>query len=475
MKTTFSRIFFPGVIVLMIALMLMSGSFQILVRDLLTQQFQEDLQEDCSVITGLATAYYTEGDLSRQDFFINLSFATRVSGADALICDETGKLLLCSDSPMGCTHQGMVLDDAYLQQIFAKGTVSMTGLVKGIYPENRYMVGMSVLDTAKNPVGLVIVSKPVDDTVPLLDRVADAYLLVSALVILLAVVVMTVMARKQSSPLREMAKAASNFGHGHLDARVEVDQGFPEEVQELALAFNNMADGLQKGEYRRQEFVANVSHELKTPMTTISGYVDGMLDGTIPPEKHRHYMLLVSQETKRLSRLVRSMLDISRMQEQDSFPPETLTRFDVCECVGQVLITFEQKITEKALEVDVSFPELPVYTRANQDAITQVVYNLLDNAVKFCPREGMLTVAIRTGDGKIYVAVSNDGQTIPPEELPLVFDKFHKLDKSRTQNRDGWGLGLYIVKNLIMRHGEDISVSSQNGRTTFTFTLPAVN
>ena len=143
--------------------------------------------------------------------------------------------------------------------------------------------------------------------------------------------------------------------------------------------------------------------------------------------------------------------------------------------MGQVLITFEQKITAKKLEVQVEMPEHPVFTMANQDYITQVIYNLLDNAVKFCPEGGNLGILIREGAGKAYVSVSNDGRTIPPEELPLVFDRFHKLDKSRSENRDGWGLGLYIVKTIICAHGENVSVVSRDGRTEFTFTLPLVN
>ena len=143
--------------------------------------------------------------------------------------------------------------------------------------------------------------------------------------------------------------------------------------------------------------------------------------------------------------------------------------------MGQVLITFEKKITDKKLEVEVDMPEHPVYTIAGKDYITQVVYNLLDNAVKFCPEGKTLGLQIREGGGKIYVSISNEGDTIPPEELPLVFDRFHKLDKSRSQNRDGWGLGLYIVKTIVCSHGEDISVSSRDGKTEFTFTLPLVN
>ena len=475
MKTTFSRAFFPAAIVLMAALLIVGAAFQLLVRNILTRQIEDGLQEDCAAIVDLAAAYYTRGSLSTQDFFVNLSIATRVSDADAVICDSRGRLVLCSDSPMGCPHRGMVIDNAYLQQVFREGTVRDTGMINGLYEENRYVVGMSITAQNNTPVGIVVVSTPVNAALSILDKLSDTYLLVSVLVVLGAVLVITVMARKQSSPLKELARAASDFGHGRLESRVAVDAGDPQEVQELALAFNNMASSLQKSEYQRQEFVANVSHELKTPMTTISGYLDGMLDGTIPQEKHPHYMRLVSDETKRLSRLVRSMLDISRMQDQGAIPQESLSRFDVCERVGQVLITFEQKITDKALEVDVSFPEHPVYTLASEDAITQVVYNLLDNAVKFCPDEGMLNITVREGDGKVYVSIGNDGKTIPPEELPLVFDRFHKLDKSRAENRDGWGLGLYIVKNIIDRHGENISVSSQNGRTAFTFTLPLVN
>ena len=139
-----------------------------------------------------------------------------------------------------------------------------------------------------------------------------------------------------------------------------------------------------------------------------------------------------------------------------------------------MLISFEQKILGKKLNVAVDMPEHPVYTRANQDAITQVIYNLLDNAVKFSPEGGTLGLKVREGGSKIYISVSNDGDTIPPEELPLVFDRFHKTDKSRSQDREGWGLGLYIVKTLVCSHGENISVTSREGKTEFTFTMPLV-
>ena len=460
--------------VLLMAMLLIGTSFQALVRNYLTDQAMEGLKNDGNAISALASAYYTEGTLNHEDFLVNLSFVSQVSQADAVICDSTGRLVLCSRAPFGCGHQGLNVSPDFLQNVFSTGCVTTTGIIQGLYEEERFVTAVPITDSNGFGVGIVIVSAPMEQVTQILQKISDTYLFVSVLVVLLAVVMMSLVARKQSRPLRDMAKAAHDFGLGNLNARVQVDPKSSDEVQDLALAFNNMASSLQQSEYQRQEFVANVSHELKTPMTTISGFVDGMLDGTIPPERHKHYMHMVSDETKRLSRLVRSMLDISRLQDQD-IPEEKKSRFELQELAGQVLITFEQKIDAKNLNVDVDFPGHPTYTRAGPDYITQVIYNLLDNAVKFCPEGGDLGMKIRTGTTKLYVSVSNSGETIPPNELALLFDRFHKLDKSRSQNRDGWGLGLYIVKTIIGRHGEDISVTSQNGITTFTFTLPLVN
>ena len=472
MKTSFSRAFFPAAILLLAALLLVGMAFQMLLRHYLQEQTLEQLKANGSTIAKLASAYYAEDSLTSREFLINLSVASGVSDIDAVICDIDGQLLLCSDAPYGCSHQGMVIRQEYLQRVLQSGIVADSGMVQGLYPEPRFVVSVPIVSGIDAQLGIVMVSTPMSEVLSIMTRVSDVYLIISVLVVLVAVAVMNFLARRQSNPLRKMAKAATDFGHGNLSARVTVDPRDSQEMQELALAFNNMASSLQKSESQRQEFVANVSHELKTPMTTISGYIDGMLDGTVPPERQKHYMQLVSDETKRLSRLVRSMLDIARLQDMGGIPDTMRTRFDVCECAGQVLITFEQKILQKNLQVQVDFPEHPAYTRACFDYITQVIYNLVDNAVKFSPEGGQLGLKIREAGSKLYVSVSNNGPTIPPKELPLVFDRFHKLDKSRTRNSDGWGLGLYIIKTIVGFHGEDIRVSSQNNVTEFTFTLP---
>ena len=473
MKTTFSRTFLMVTVILLLALLSIGFFLRTLLRDYLTQTAFSQLTNDAQVISRLTAAHYADNSLTDMDFFINLEIAAAVSEADTVICDKDGKILLCSDAPLGCQHQGMVIGQDYLQRILRNGTTRDTGEIQRLYSGSRHVVATTV-ENEGSVLGIVIVSSPVSVYQAVLQKMTDFYIMLSVLAVLAAVLAVSVFVHRQSQPLRQMAKTARAFGHGELDARVPIRKGYSQEVDELALAFNSMAASLQQSENQRREFVANVSHELKTPMTTIGGYVDGILDGTIPPEKSRHYMQIVSDETKRLSRLVRSMLDISQLQSEAGIPAEKRTRFDLSENIGKVLLTFEQKITAKNLNVEVDMPPHPVYTNANRDYITQVVYNLLDNAVKFCPENATVGIRLREARSKVYVSVYNDGKTIPAEELPLVFDRFHKLDKSRSENRDGWGLGLYIVKTIVCSHGENISVTSRDGRTEFTFTMPLV-
>jgi signal transduction histidine kinase len=472
MKTTYSRTFVTATVVLLLSLLMVGIFLRALLDDYLTDSAFDRLKKDAQVISELAVAYYAEDAVGSMDFLINLDIAGQVSEADTVICDRDGKIILCSENPLGCQHQGLMVGEEYLNKVLSSGGTTDTGVIQGLYADSRFVYAMPISLSDGSILGIVMVSQSVDETKAVLHKMTDLFILLSILVVAVSVLLIGYFVNRQSKPLRLMAKTARDFGHGDLDARVEIGNDYTQEVSELALAFNNMASSLQKSEYQRQEFVANVSHELKTPMTTIGGYIDGILDGTIPPEKSRHYMRIVSDETKRLSRLVRSMLDISQLQTEAGIPDEKKTRFDLEETAGQVLITFEQKITAKGVNVEVEMPEHPVFTLANADYVTQVIYNLLDNAVKFCPAGGTLGLRIREGGSKAYISIYNDGESIPTEELPLVFDRFHKIDKSRSQNRDGWGLGLYIVKTIVCSHGENISVTSRDGRTEFTFTMP---
>ncbi len=476
MRTSFSRTFTTMTMLLLVALLTIGAVFQWLAGEFLSKRAIDELKHDAQVISSFAQATRTEEGISNHDFLVAMSLFGDLTVHDVVIFTPAGKLSMCSHAPLGCQHQGLTLGSEYVAKILTSECMVDMCLLTGLYEDNRYVVAVPARDPDNDRVfAIVMVSSPVSQVRSVLDRIFDIYVSVSVFVAIISAVIVSFYFRRSNTPLRDMANTARAFGHGDLKARAKIDQSQPEEIQELAVAFNNMAVELEKSEYQRQEFVANVSHELKTPMTTIAGYVDGILDGTIPEHRHRQYLQVVSDETKRLNRLVRSMLDISRLRDRGGVPEEQKIHFDLCECMGRVLISFEQEIMERNFDVQVQMPEYPVYTIAHQDYVTQVIYNLVDNAVKFCPDGGVLALQIQESGQKVYISVANDGPTIPPEELPLVFDRFHKIDKSRTQSRDSWGLGLYIVKTIVCSHGEDISVTSRDGRTTFTFTMPKVH
>lgn len=474
MKTTFSRQFAMIAALLLLCLLITGVSFRFLMLGSIESQNQQTMIRDAEAVAELAEAYDSVGDLQNNfDFHISLSLFTKVGDAEALLCDTDGVIRICSCEKFSCDHIGRTVDPVLLAEIQKDGSWYEETSLSSIYDEPRYLAGQTLLASDGEQIGYVLVSAPMAQTKNFMLRSSTLFFYVAITVLIVSMLAASFLSRMQVRPLGQMADAARRFGRGELSVRVEESPKNTSEINDLARAFNTMVDSLESSERRRQEFVANVSHELKTPMTTIGGYIDGMLDGTIPPEKQQHYMQIVSGEVRRLSRLVRNMLDISRLQAM-GVEESRMTRFDLGELMSDVIITFEQKINGKGLNVDVKLPDRPVWVKAERDGITQVVYNLLDNAIKFCPQGGKLGLFLALEGGKAKVTVQNSGPTIDPNELPLLFDRFHKADKSRSADREGWGLGLYIAKTIVGAYGGDIWATSENGITNFIFTLPTV-
>ena len=290
-------------------------------------------------------------------------------------------------------------------------------------------------------------------------------------VLLAALIAVYFISERVMAPLREISNAAKSFAKGKFDVRVPVHGS--DEVAELAETFNNMAESLNNYDNMRNTFMSDVSHDLRSPMTSIAGFIDGIIDGVIPPEQHEYYLKVVSSEVHRLSRLVSSFLNISRIQAGDR--KFTMTRFDVCETAKRILISFEQKIDAKHLEVEFDAQDERMFVNADSDAVYQVLYNLCHNAVKFSNDGGLLKISIKRIKGKkILIEVYNEGQGISKEDLQYVFERFYKSDKSRGLDKTGAGLGLFISKTIIEAHEEKIWVESEYGKNcSFKFTLTA--
>lgn len=470
MKTTFGRLFCTIAGLVLFCVLFLAAGFRALMTNYLANEAQRSLSKSADSIASLAEAYRSTGELeSSWEFRMNVTFAAQVSETDTVLCDPDGTVIMCSDETLNCEHLGRSVDPTLSSELRENGKVYGRGSL-GIYDSERYYVAEQVPDQ-DGVAGFILVSSPAKEPKQVLEPMFEIFLATALAVLLAAVATSSILARTQSQQLRSLADAAHRFGHGDLHARVQTPDSAPVEMVELAAEFNSMADSLERSERLRREFIANVSHELKTPMTTIAGFMDGILDGTIPEERHRQYMETVVSEVRRLSRLVRTMLDVSRLQSQ-GIPERRKSRIDLAECAGRVLISFEQKINEKGIEVEADLPDGGLFAWAEGDAITQVIYNLTDNAVKFCPPGGRLWLKAKAEGNEARLTVGNTGPTIPPDELPLIFDRFHKTDKSRSMDREGYGLGLYIVKTIVESHGEEIHAASHDGETEFTFTLP---
>lgn len=467
MKTTYRRQFTMILCLLVAAILVIGLSFLYLFDRYAQDHQKQSLDDTAQSVTELVQSY-SATYLNSWEFRTNLAVAARASDNDIVICNSAGVVCICMERS-NCEHLGKRLDSDTVDTLFQGEKAKLNKAVSTLYGDERMASAIAVLNSDGSRLCIVVVSVQKAAITALTEKMLRVFLLAALLILVAALLAIPIFTRREARPIQEMAAAARQIAHGNLDVRVPTGNE-NEELEELAVAFNNMTLALKNSETIRNEFVANISHELKTPMTTIAGYLDGMLDGTIPPEKYRYYMELVSTEARRLSRLVRSMLDISRLRDQ-GIPADQKTNFDICEAAGQALLCFEQRINQKKLNVEIDMPDEGLTIHAAQDSVTQVLYNLIDNAVKFVNEGGTLSVRIRRHGNSAMISVGNTGKTIPPEELPLVFDRFHKIDKSRSNDRDGWGLGLYIVKTIVLAHGEDVYVTSQDGKTEFTFSM----
>ena len=455
-----------------ISFLIVGIAFVVLARSFIISERRDNLHTNAREVVRTASAFSRDEDsLGNLELRMYLTSLSRSTGNHIFLTDGDGVVISCSDMELVCQHMGHQVSHQALTAVSSAGSLDVITDLGGFYPVSYYVVAMPITSPGgASPSGYVFVGSDSSSIMDAWGAFLIIFYVTAAAVLLVALIMSHIASKYQTKPINEMAAAAHRFARGDFSARVEVD-GRLDEIGALTHSFNAMAESLEKAEQQRREFIANVSHELKTPMTTISGFADGILDGTIPPERQNQYLSTISSETKRLSRLVRRMLDVSRIQDSS---PSTLnkTDFDISELLLQTLLNFEQKITGKGLDVDVQIPEERMTVTADADAINQVVYNLLDNAIKFSSPGGIITLSVWKQSGKSHISISNQGETIAAEELDLIFDRFHKTDRSRSQDRDGVGLGLYIVKSIINNHDEDIYVTSKDGVTEFTFTLP---
>lgn len=483
-KTSFSKYLTAFVIIIFVSFTILSGIITAMIRTFVS----EDTEEKLAHTGGIIVELISDNDLEDLPLHIGeiawivvpvVNFDIQF---DVLIADRDGKIILSTVNSNSETADpkeadiniekglGNIKISDFKKESREDGSVKLVhhGDLRGYLPEQSQVYAETIFKDGAITGYVMTLSSTVkeDSLVGITRRVVINS---SIWVMLVAVIAAYFITERIVHPLRNMTSAAKKFAKGDFSARVTVYGR--DEVSELGRAFNNMADSLESLEKMRNSFLANISHDLRTPMTTIAGFIDGINSGAIPPEKHEYYLGVISAEVHRLSRLVSQILDVSRLESGER--KFNFTDFDVAEVARLILISFEQKIEDKRLDVEFEAENDFMFVNADKDAIYQVLYNLCHNAIKFSRDGGKFRISIsRVAVGKIRVAVYDEGQSISAEDSKMVFDRFYKTDKSRGLDKSGVGLGLYISKTIIDAHGEFIGVESIEGESCeFYFTL----
>lgn len=484
-RSTFSKYLITFVIIILISFILLSSIVTSMIRSYFFEEKEERVVSTASVLAGTLERF-GQTDIDAPGFLspVLSDMVSPLINNDM----EMNITFLAEDYTVVLTTVGAPVENGIRQTIVdntgALGKIDISQFVEISYSdEKKAMIHRGTLDNFFDEASIacideVFVSEKISGYVissystaredSFIVTAKRAILSSSVWVMIAAVIAAYFITQRIVSPLHNMTVAAKRFGKGDFSTRVAAHGS--DEVSELAVAFNNMADSLEKLEKMRSSFLANISHDLRTPMTTIAGFIDGIMSGAIPPEKQEYYLQIISDEVHRLSRLVSQLLDVSRLESGDR--KMNYEVFDVAEVARVVLISFEQKIDDKRLNVEFEAEDDEMRVYADKDAIHQVLYNLCHNAIKFASEGGRFSIKLRNADAKkVVISIFDEGQSISDEDKKMIFERFYKTDSSRGLDKNGVGLGLYICKTIIDAHDETIGVNSAEGGTEFYFTL----
>lgn len=466
-KSVFSKIFSINMVSLLVCIIILGSTQMVLLTNYLTKQNEQYLVKNIETIVEMINSNKRIENIDNV-----LDGFARVSGSYIFILDSRSRVLAAASANEYVDDLPLFIEGQYSKNVLSGKKSTMIGTMGNLFKETMFTLQMPVVDKDGEVIGAVSVSRPIPEHQKVRYDLFKILLMSMIIIIITSLVLSYVLAKRFSVPLKSISKSTKEFAKGNFSVRVD-DQAKNSdiyEVAELAEAFNSMASELEKSEEIKNMFISDVSHELRTPMTTIGGFVSGMLDDTIPQERQREYLEIVYKEITRLSRLVNTFLDITRLQSDKMILNKVI--FDINELIRICIIGLEQKIEDKNIDVELDLESSSCMAFADKDSITRVMTNLLDNAVKFTNDGGKITVVVKSKQNEVSVSVRNTGVGIAKEQKEMIFKRFYKADKSRSENTEGTGIGLYLVKNILLAHGKDIFVDGVEGEyAEFSFKI----
>ncbi len=436
------------------------------------------LTEQCERIAQIYTQYqflYAENFSDRTLQIERVNMRTRLSkeldsmqmymNANCFFTDKNMKVVLPSEE-IDFLY-GEKITEETLKTVLQREIPIYRGTLSGYFTDTQMIIGYPII-VGENVVGAAFVSAPMDDVNKTIKDMIVMTLLTLTVSAVVAFIMVYAMSMTITKPILKMNEHAKVIASGDFEKRLYVKSN--DEVGQLAESFNNMAESLQNQEETRRAFISNISHDLRSPLTSMTGFLKAILDGTVPPEKQNHYLAIVLDESERLSNLANDLLDLNKIRTLDI--ELDISRFDLNELIRKTVLMFENRVTEKNINMVVNFANNTDYVRADYDKIQRVVYNLMDNAVKFSRENGEISVETTDVDGAISVSVKDNGIGIKKEDQKKIFDRFYKGDTSRGEYTKGSGLGLSIVREFIKAHGGQLRVISELDKgSEFIFTL----
>ncbi len=468
----FHKLFLTTAVALVVSVLLILVLISVSVNNYLITDKKQLLTDNCKTVASVLT--------SRTDSNINfqagldamISVVSNAVLGETYVCDASGNVFSCSCDEWiqdkNCIHSKGVIPEKVLTST-EKGSFFEVGRLQGRFSKTYYTAVAPFYSRDGSAAGFVLISSPAHILQSMWSELTNIFILCTALPLTVLFIFLYIATKKITRPVNLMSSAAVKMSKGDFSERIPVNGD--DEIAELSKAFNAMSNSLTQLEGMRRSFIANVSHELRTPMTTIGGFIDGILDGTIPVDKEEQYLTIVSTEIKRLSRIVQSMLSLARLEsgEQKVNP----LKFGLTDLTVEVMLSQEQRIVAKNINVKGLDSGTDVIVTADRDLIYQAVYNLVDNAIKFTPEGKNIEITVSCDENTAKIAVKNEGNGIPQNEMQQIFERFYKSDKSRSINKEGTGLGLYITKTIVDIHKGNITVNSVLGSyTEFVITLP---
>ncbi len=407
------------------------------------------------------------GDIDPYDRDDNtLNYIAAISDADITVTDLNGRVLYYTDRYMA--PQTAQLSEEVISEIKEGGHYEKYSNVGGMFERRCFAEGIQLRAKTGHLIGYIFATSDASNLRGYVLEILATFLLAATSVVLIASLLALILARRTVLPITRINAAAQALTEGDFSARAPVEGGG--ELSQLAISFNEMASNFESADLLRRQFMGNIAHELRTPMTSIKGFIDGILDETIPADQRQKYLVIVSDEVGRLTRLTQNMLDISGLEAGNRLL--SLQPVDIVAKIEAVLATFEPRFAENGLTIQFEHPQPGVKVMAEDDYLHEVLYNILDNAIKFSYKGGTVRATVEVEKASATISVFNTGAGIPKSDMPYIFDRFFKTDQSRG-NKSGSGLGLYICRLLIAMMGGRIWAESQEGAwMDIHFTLP---